>query len=252
MIKMSNLAAKAAKKSPTLFVIVGVGFMVGAVAKACTSTKRYLDEINTVDEETGEVVELETKEKIKIAAKCYWETAALTTLAAMSFVTSNRINLRRNAALMTMYGISEAKRLEYMQKTKEILGEKKESEIREKIAEQKVNNKLPSNEMLEQIPVGDTLCYDTMFGRYFFSSSEKIMAAEKRLNDKLFGEMYISLNDFFYELGLEKVSFGDEFGWNVNDGLINIRRIYTENKQGVPCIVLDYDVTPRHDFANLH
>lgn len=252
MIKMKSIADAAAKNSPTLLVIAGVGLLIGSVFKACKDTERYLDkkakaefQMATKGEEPSK------KETLKIVVTCYWGTAVLTGLSVLCFVTSNRINIKRNAALATMYGISEAQRLEYMAKTKEILGEKKEAEIREKIAEDNINrDKLPP-ETIQQIPPGECLCYDSMFGRYFFSTTEKILAAQNRLNDKLFQEMYISLNDFFEALGMTPIGFGDEFGWNVNNGMIKIDRHYVDNNDGVTCIVISYDIQPRHDYSKL-
>lgn len=252
MIKMKSILNAASKNSPTLLTLAGVGLLIGAVFTACKDTEKYLDKRASSElSAAAKGEEPKKSEKIKIVVKCYWKTCVFTGLSVICFATSNHINVKRNAALATMYGISEAQRLEYMAKTKEILGEKKEAEIREKIAESTIERDKIPPDVAQNAPVGECLCYDSMFGRYFFSTTEKILAAQNRLNDKLFQEMYISLNDFFDELGMSHIGFGEEFGWNVNNGMIIIDRQYVDSKDGVTCIVISYDVQPRHDYSKL-
>ena len=62
------------------------------------------------------------------------------------------------------------------------------------------------------------------------------------------GEDYISLNEFYYELGLDSVSIGDELGWNISSGTIELDFSAQLDTDGVPCIVIDYMVAPKRGF----
>ena len=62
------------------------------------------------------------------------------------------------------------------------------------------------------------------------------------------GEDYISLNEFYYELGLDGSSIGDELGWNVADGLIELEFSAQLDTDGTPCIVIDYTIAPKRGF----
>ncbi|MBQ5562679.1 MAG: hypothetical protein IIT39_04770 [Clostridia bacterium] len=62
---------------------------------------------------------------------------------------------------------------------------------------------------------GDTLCYETLSGRYFYSDIEKIRAAVNRANKIILEESYISLNEFYDELDLGHTGIGDSIGWGV-------------------------------------
>lgn len=245
MFKMKNIRRRVSKKSPTLLLIVGIGSMLGAVYSACKDTEKYIDMRKALPDPPTK------KETLKMVGKCYWKTAIFTGISITSFVSGNRILTNRNTALAAMYAASEAKYLEYAKKTKDLVGEKKEQEIRERLAEDRLKYDKPPKEALDHIPIGETLCYDNMFGRYFFSSTEKIQAAEKKLNDRLYSQMYISLNEFYQELGLSPIHFGDEFGWNIDNGLIDISRTYADTSDGTTCIVIDYDITPRCGFDKL-
>ena len=64
-------------------------------------------------------------------------------------------------------------------------------------------------------------------------------------------DMYVSLNDFYYEIGLQEIKLGDNLGWSVNKGLIDINidpPHYQQAENGEPCIVLDYIVPPYYEY----
>ena len=106
---------------------------------------------------------------------------------------------------------------------KAAFGEKKERGVRDAIAKDKIDKNPVSNSEVYITKKGDTLCYDTISGRYFKSDIDKIKKIENELNRRLISEMYISLNEFYYELGLQCTKTGNDLGWNVGEGLIDIR-----------------------------
>ena len=117
-----------------------------------------------------------------------------------------------------------------------------------------------AKETLEKEPVenkeviitakGDTLCFDIVSGRYFKSDIDKLKKAENELNRQMRNEMYISLNEFYYEIGLESIKLGDSLGWNIDDGYINLRFSSQLATDGTPCLVIDYEYGPKYDFRN--
>ena len=134
-------------------------------------------------------------------------------------------------------------------------GEKKEREIRDKIAEEKVKKDPVESKQVIVTGKGKTLCYDVVSKRYFESDIDKIRRAENLLNQRLLREMYISLNDFYDEIGLEKLDpcVGDELGWNANiHGFIEIDYSSQLATDGTPCLVISFNVGPRCDYRNLH
>ena len=62
------------------------------------------------------------------------------------------------------------------------------------------------------------------------------------------GDDYISLNEFYYELGLDGTKIGDELGWNVTTGLIDLDFSAQLDTDGVPCIVIDYMIAPKRGY----
>ena len=99
---------------------------------------------------------------------------------------------------------------------------------------------------------GETLCYDVLSGRYFKSKIDKIKKAENDLNRRMRDEMYISLNEFYYEIGLPSIKIGEDIGWNIDrEGYIDLRFSSQLNDNDEPVFVIDYGCGPRYDYRNL-
>ena len=78
---------------------------------------------------------------------------------------------------------------------------KKEQSVKDAIAKDKLEqNPIVSREVIIT-EKGNTLCYDVISCRYFRSDIDKIKKIENELNRRMRDDMYISLNDFYYELG---------------------------------------------------
>lgn len=160
---------------------------------------------------------------------------------------ANSINLKRNAALVSLYSLSEAALKEYQAKVIETLGKQKERKIKDDIAKDRiVKNPVSDNEIVIT-NLGDTLCYDSLSGRYFKSDIEKIRQVLNKLSRDLMSEMFIDLNQVYSELNLKGTKMGDMVGWHIDDGLIepDFSSQLTEN--GTPCLVLDFVTEPRYN-----
>ena len=64
--------------------------------------------------------------------------------------------------------------------------------------------------------------------------------------------MYVSLNDFYSEIGLPEVSIGEDLGWNMDDGYIEIDFSSQLSEDERPCLVLEFNISPRYDFRQLY
>lgn len=268
MSKVKNFGQKIIKSghknSPTLLLIAGTVLFVSTIIEVARQTPKAIDSIeeakNTKFEENedGSVTEvtLTPFETVKAVAPVYWKAALFGSGAIFCFFCGHKIHLKRNAALAAAYGVSEAKRLEYMAKTKELLGEKQEHDIQHKIAEDRVNsfkNKLDSEavEALKQLPQDKLVVLDAQFGSVFFSNSELISNVKDMLNDKLRLEHFVPLNTMYHALGARPIGAGEELGWNIEDGPINIITYYIKS-DNIIYLVMDYDYSMRHSFGELY
>ena len=61
--------------------------------------------------------------------------------------------------------------------------------------------------------------------------------------------MYIPLNDFYYEIGLDNIDLGELMGWNVDKGPIELNFSSQIAENGVPCLVIRWVIPPQYEFS---
>ena len=187
----------------------------------------------------------------KDIAKACWPLAASIAVTTGSIIGMHKLDTRKSAALAATLSLTEGKLKDYQDKVKETVGEKKEQKIRDEIARDKVRE-TPIKDIMET-GHGDVLCLDAVSGRYFKCNADYIRARVNVLNQRLLSEMYIPLNDLYYELHLPNIKIGEDIGWNINqDGLIDLAFSSQLTENDIPVLVLDYTVEPRFDYRSLH
>lgn len=251
-IAKSFLSLKTAikKHSPEILTGIGIAGMITTTVMAVRATPKALILIEERKEEIG-AEKLEAMDMVKTTWACYIPAAITGTLSVACLIGSSSVNARRNAALATAYTLSESALKDYQGKVIEMFGEKKNEAVKDAVAKDKVEkNPVVTREVIIT-EKGNTLCYDAISGRYFKSDIEKIKKAECELNRQMLYDMYVSLNDFYYEIGLDSVKLGDELGWNVDSGYIDLSFSSQLASDGTPCLVIDYSVAPRYDYRNL-
>jgi hypothetical protein len=159
------------------------------------------------------------------------------------------MNLRRNASLATAYSLTENAFREYRSKVVETVGEKKDKVVREAIAKDRLEKDPVENKEVIITDRGDTLCYDVLSGRYFRSNVDKLNKAVNEINRRMINHNYISLNEFYYEIGLSNTTLGNVLGWHIDRGTIELEFSAQLAENGEPCLVVDYmDNMPIYDY----
>ena len=240
----------ASKRSPEILTGIGIAGMITTTILAVRATPKALKLIEEQKEEKS-VDELSSFEVVKVAWKPYIPAMVTCIASTACLIGASSVNTKRNAALATAYKLSETALSEYRDKVVETIGEKKERIVRDKVAEERVKkNPVSKNEVIVT-GNGKTLCFDPISGRYFMCSIETIKKAENTLNKQMLHDIsgYVSLNEFYDELGLDHTSVGNDLGWNTNQ-LIDIDFSSQLNDNGEPSVVLDYLVAPKCDYYN--
>lgn len=245
---MSNTRQFVSKRSPEILTGIGIAGMITTTVLAVRATPKALQLIEEKKNDDW-VDELSPLEVVKTAWKPYVPAAVTGVASVACLIGASSVNAKRNAALATAYKLSETALSEYREKVIETIGEKKEKTVRDKVAEERVKKNPVSKSEVIVTNNGTTLCFDPISARYFKSSIDKIKRAENELNKQMLHDIsgYVSLNDFYDELGLDHTSVGDDLGWNV-DRLIDISFSSQLNDNGEPSVVLDYLVAPKYDF----
>lgn len=238
------------KYSPGILTGIGIAGMIGATFMAVKATPKALYLIETKKEE-DEVEELTTVETIKTCWKCYIPAALTTVVSAACLIGASTVSAKRNAALATAYSISEAALREYQEKVVEVVGEKKEKAVRDAVAKDQIErDPVTKSEVVIIDSNSNTLCYEPLSGRYFKSTIDKIKKAEIKLDRQMIQEMYVSLNDFYWEIGLDGTDLGDQMGWNLSKGYMDLSFSSQLADDGTPCAVIVYGIPPVYDYQN--
>lgn len=238
------------RNSPTILTGLGVAGLITTVIFAIKATKPALEALYQEEQFRRDHYEddptLSPEEIFEITWKFYIPTLLMgsTTIACM--IGSNHIHLRRNAALASLFSITERTLQEYQKKVVEEIGDKKEEQIRGKIAQDKLNENPINQSTVIMTGKGDVPCYDSFSSRYFMSDVEKIRQAENFFNQRLLQEGWLNINYFYDLLGMDPIELGDEFGWIATRALLETKftsKMSTDNR---PTVVLEYFVKPYH------
>lgn len=236
-----------AKHSPEILTGIGIAGMISTVVLAVRATPKALDliEEKKIEEDLDELTPVET---VKTAWKCYIPAAVTGTMSVVCLIGASSVSAKRNAALATAYTISESALREYKSKVVETIGEKKEKHIRDEIAKERVENNPVEKREIIVTGHGTTRCYDHHAGRYFYSDIDKLKKIQNEINDRLIKDGYISLNEFYYAIGLEGTEVGRRLGWRVEEGLLELDFSAVLDGEGNPCLAMDYNIIPKYDF----
>lgn len=235
------------KHTPEILTGIGIAGMITSTVLAVKVTPKALQ---LMDERKFdlEVEKLTVVETVKTTWKCYIPAVVTGAASVGCLIGASSVNARRNAALATAYKLSETALNEYREKVVETIGEKKDQAIRDQISKDHIEEKPVSKSEVIITEKGNTLCYDTISGRYFKSDIDKIKKAVNELNRKMVYDNYVSLNEFYDELDLAHTSVGDDLGWNMENGFIDIYFSSQIADDDTPCIVVNYDVAPKYDY----
>ena len=258
------------KRSPEILTGIGIAGMVTATVLAVKATPKALELIEEEKraqnralldeaEKTGsdvakQVSRLKPIETVKVAWKPYIP-AMLTGMASIAcLIGAQSVSARRHAALYSAYKLSETALTEYKDKVVETIGEKKEKQIKQKIAEDKVDKAIEDiKENKTKVVVsedGDTWFIDAYSQIPFKSTVNKIDKAINELNRDMvvYAPSGASLSDFYDKLDLPHTGYSDQVGWTLDDGPIEKDISDAIVKDGKAYIILDFMVRPQYDF----
>ena len=234
------------KHSPEILTSIGIAGMITTTVLAVKATPKALEDIKEFEESVlRDHEKIKPLDAVKITWKHYVPAMVTGTVSVCCLIGASSVNARRNAALATAYKLSETALTEYREAVVETVGEKKEREVRDTVARHKVENNPVSKNTVIYTGKGDSLFYDDTFGRYFKSNVDKINKAVLDLNKRMRDEMEITLNEFYYEIGLDGVRAGDDLTWSIDDEYIEVSFSAIPTDDG-PCMVMSFVSAPKH------
>lgn len=223
------------KHSPEILTAIGITGMAVSMIFAVSATPKALQCIEDAKNER-DTDELTKTEIAKATWKCYVPAAVTFAASTACIIGASKINFERNAALATAYTLSETAMMEYKKKVVEEIGKEKENDIQTKVVSDKTGT---SPSVINQMFLSggsDVMCFDELTNSYFLTTVDKLDKAVNELNRRMRDENYITLNDFYYEVGIEPNGLGEMLGWNIDDGYIKLQYTAHLDKNGNPCL----------------
>lgn len=235
---------------PHMPVILTSLSCVGVVATSVMCAKNTLTAVDIIRQYEGEVeageVEDSKKERIKRVLPAYIPTVLIGGATIACAIGAHTTGRAQTAALASAYTIAQEAAGRYRDKVVETVGEKKAKEIDDKVADEIIKQNPPTNQTIV-VGSGKVMCYDTLSGRYFSSDIESLRKVQNDMNKIVLDDGWISLNDFYYRIGLEPMNLGEELGWST-DQLIELKFSSRLDDHSTPCLVVDYDHQPKAEF----
>ena len=234
------------KHSPEILTGIGIAGMITTTVLAVKATPKA---VKILEEHKKNQEKISPMDVVKLTWKEYIPAVVTGTVSTACLIGASAVNLKRNAALATAYTLSETALKEYREQVIESIGDKKEQNIQEKVAEKQVIK----NNVGDKPPIstgnGTTLCYDPLSGREFECSREVLERAENRINKEMLQQIsgYASVNEFYDEIGLERTETGALLGWN-SEHTIDLHLTAVLTKNGKPAMVVGHYNRPIYNY----
>lgn len=230
------------KNSVSVYAGMGIG---GVLITSYLAVKGTANAVREIDEyETRMGVADDNLQRIKERIQLVWPhyipagIAGVTTLACIA--ASARSANKKAAAVATAYTLSERAFAEYKTKVIEQIGERKEQGVRDAIAQESVTRNPPEASKVIITGSGEVMCCEMHTKRYFKSDMETLRRSMNDINSRVMHELYVSLDEFYYLIGLSPTSNSGDLGWD-SERLMELQFSTALTEDGTPCITFAYN-----------
>lgn len=252
--QLKNAGPLLKRNSSSILTGLGVAGSVGSLILGVKATpqalekleKAYFDKNSYENQVEYARVALTKTEIIKTVWIDYIPAVGLQVLTIACVVGAQSINMRKQAAIISAFSISEAALREYQERMA-VEAPTKDRKVRDDMAKAVVESNPVGDREILLIGDGDQLFYESHTDRYFMSTMQKIKKIINDLNFRILQQDYASLNEFYSAIGLKNVEIGDQTGWTPEHPIeVDFSTQLTEDDRAV--IVLDYVRKPLPNY----
>lgn len=239
----NRMVKKTKMNSPEIMTVVAAS---GVVVTAYLSAKGAFEASKKLHHEDADPHAQQTfMDKAKIVWPEFVPAAIAGGTTVACVIGSHRAHTRRTAAAVAAYSLTERAFAEYRAKVEETLGKNKAEKVQAAVVEDQMQNVHPHSQAREVFIAagGDSLCCDLTTGRYFQSDMQTLKAAVNRVNERLLKERWMSIKEFYYEIGVYPNHHIDNLGWDMETGLMDLVFTPTLTDKGEPCLAFTFNYT---------
>lgn len=238
------------RNSATILTCVGAAGVIATTVTAVKATPKAVALLDEAKKEKGE--DLTKLEVVKIAGPAYIPTAVLGLSTLACIFGANVLSQRGQASLMSAYALVDGAYKDYKKKAVELLGNEADEQIKAGIAKDKYDEN-----PVKMVEEGKRLYYDYYSEQYFEATPYQVQKAEYEVNRTLMMDDAVYLNEWYQNLGLEKLEHGDDFGWNTCANMdaywqtwIDFHHQKVVMDDGLECIIISFVQDPMPDFLD--
>lgn len=234
--------------SADILIGTGIAGMIASTVLAVKATPKAMDNIEQEKANRG-VTALTTKQTIQAGWRPFIPAVVSGVVGAGCIIAGTGQHKNRQAALATVYAMSENTLKRYKNEVKKQFGEEKAKEIDKNVVKAKIKERpvivdADDSMFVQQTGHGQTLCYDSLSGRYFRSSINAIDRAVNNVNKSLMNEHYVTVNELYNEIGIDTIGAGSLIGWRADKDMCDIHYDTEMDDNGAPFVVLYYRNRP--------
>ena len=207
------------KNAPAIAAGAAIATMIGAVwqaIKEAPKCKEALEEAEIIKNEQAlkermedgndetPIVKLTWAEKASIYIKHYWKVILLALLSSACMVTSVTSGNHKIKATAVIAAAAEANADNLEKATKEIVGDKKFAQIREKVLENQTDEAELTDKDVFNTGNGKELILEPWMGQYFYSTISAADAAVNSFKSAYLSDTEATLDEFYRMLGFPR------------------------------------------------
>ena len=194
------------RAKPTIYACVAAVGVIGTAVLTAIGTKKAIDDISEAKKSNGE---MNTSDKVIIAAPHYIPAVGICTGTVMLVFASNALNKKQQATMASAYALLERSYNELRKAVIDTVGEEKFQEIRSAIVRENC-----SEDIFEPVTDDGVWFYDPISHRNFVRTWDEMNAAQDAFI-KLFEKYgYVDLNYFYDKLNLPETEEGIIYSWD--------------------------------------
>lgn len=178
--------------------------------------------------------------RIKKVAPCYAPAVAAGAVTVAAVVCSHKVSTQRIAVATTAASLATQQLTEYRAKVVEQLGKKKDEAVRASVAQDKVDRSDKKSATPMLVGTGMGLAFEEHTGRPFQCDMETLRKVENKINQMRLSQRYVTLDDFYYEIGLQPTTNSGNWGWDQEGGMLELlfSGVLVDDK---PCMAFAYN-----------
>ena len=234
------------KHSSTILAFVGATGVVATSVLAVKATPKALTLLEEAKKEKGD--ELTAAEAVKVAWKPYIP-AVITGLSTITCIFgANYLNTKNQASLMSAYAVLDSSYREYRKQVMDMYEKDADINIKQQVIKTKFDKNMELDEDKE-------LFFDYQSMRYFESTFNEVVRAERTFNQNFTMSGFACLNEYYDILGIPRVDYGDQLGWsafsgNEINGLTELEFEYEKVTldDGLECWIITMPYPPTTDY----